>query len=243
LKAYAADSVCRGFFHVKGHPVVYERIRLPACVSSAERGLSFKHVFVAMLVAVFLTVTGDAKAGLSGWNAAISADNPLNWYRFDEASGTSCADSGSDGLDGTYDGAILNQEGRFGAGTAVRFDGSGNNRVTFGSPSHLTGSWTVEYIVRKIGSASQALHDDTTTSIRLVQWGTNGVVGFTRYGVRDYTFNAQPGQDLILPTGQWVHLAFRKNSAGTQVFIDGVLAGTTTDSVDFPHRSTDCRPL
>jgi len=189
-----------------------------------------------MLVAVFLTVTGDAKAGLSGWNAAISADNPLNWYRFDEASGTSCADSGSDGLDGTYDGAILNQEGRFGAGTAVRFDGSGNNRVTFGSPSHLTGSWTVEYIVRKIGSASQALHDDTTTSIRLVQWGTNGVVGFTRYGVRDYTFNAQPGQDLILPTGQWVHLAFRKNSAGTQVFIDGVLAGTTTDSVDFPRR-------
>jgi len=221
---------------VKGHPVVYERSQLPACLRSVERGLSFKHVFVAILLAAFLTVTGDAKAGLPAWNAAISADNPLNWYRFDEASGTSCTDSGSNGLDGTYDGPILNQEGLFTAGTAIRFDGSGNNRVTFGSPAHLTGSWTVEYIVKKIGSASQALHDDTTTSTRLVQWRTNGVVGFTLYGIRDYTFNAQPGQNLILPTGQWVHLVFRKNSAGTQVFIDGVLAGTTIDSVAFPRR-------
>ena len=229
-------SVCGGSCQVKGHPMVCERIQLPACLRSVRRGPSFKHLFVVILVAAFLTVTGDAKAGLPGWNAAINADNPLNWYKFDESSGTSCADSGSNGLTGTYDGAILNQEGLFGAGTAIRFDGSGNNRVTFGSPSHLTGSWTVEYIVKKIGSASQALHDDTTTSIRLVQWGTNGVVGFTLYGVRDYTFNAQPGQNLILPTGQWVHLVFRKNSSGTQVFIDGVLAGTTTNSVAFPRR-------
>ncbi|HEX3725164.1 MAG TPA: hypothetical protein VHV08_02935, partial [Pirellulales bacterium] len=36
------------------------------------------------------------------WNSTIAASNPLDWYRFNELSGSTAIDYGSQHLNGTY---------------------------------------------------------------------------------------------------------------------------------------------
>ncbi|NQT03047.1 MAG: hypothetical protein HQ580_13545, partial [Planctomycetes bacterium] len=62
-----------------------------------------KKMFFLVFVVLVLVIGSPTQAGLSEWEAAINGDNPLNWYKFDET-GTDCIDSGSEGLNGTYDG-------------------------------------------------------------------------------------------------------------------------------------------
>ena len=190
-----------------------------------------------------LSIGSLAQAGLAEWEAAINGDNPLHWYKFDETTGTDCVDSGSAGLGGTYDGVTLGEQGHFGAGTAVRFDRSPENRVNLTGGTDLDTSWTVEYIVKNMKPAaandSMALHDSDSTSVRLAGWTALGEVGFTLYGVADYQFTPEEGltlEDLVIPVGEWMHLAWRRDDAGgTQMFFNGKLVGTSTDSVAFPR--------
>jgi len=193
---------------------------------------------------VLLPAIGSlAQAGLAEWEAAINSANPLHWYKFDETTGTDCIDSGSEGLRGTYDGVTLGVQGHFGAGTAVRFDRSPQNRVNLTGGTDLDTSWTVEYIVMNMKPAaaqdSMALHDSDSTSVRLAGWTALGEVGFTLYGVEDYQFTPEEGltlEDLVIPVGEWMHLAFRRDDAGgTQIFFNGKLVGTHTSSVAFPR--------
>ena len=96
---------------------------------------------------VVLAMGSVVQADLAGWEAAISDANPLHWYKFNET-GADCLDSGSGGLNGTYDGVSLGQEGLFGEGTAVGFERIGANRANFTGATDLPGPWTVEYIVK-----------------------------------------------------------------------------------------------
>jgi len=196
------------------------------------------------LIVSFILVTATCsvvQADLAGWEAAISDANPLHWYKFDET-GTDCLDSGSGGLNGTYDSVSLGQEGRFAPGTAAAFERIGANRANFTGATDLPGPWTVEYIVKttKVPAAndSQALHDSDTTSIRLAGWTALGEAGFTLYGVADYRFTPEAGltlNDLVIQPDIWMHLAFRNDGSGTQLFFDGVLVGTSTDMIDLPR--------
>jgi hypothetical protein len=191
---------------------------------------------------IFISATcGVVQADLAGWEAVISDANPLHWYKFDETS-MDCIDSGSGGLNGTYDGVSLGQEGLFEPGTAVGFERTGANRANFTGATNLPGPWTVEYIVKTTkppaGSDSQALHDSDTTSIRLAGWTSLGEAGFTLYGVADYQFTPATGltlNDLVIQQDVWTHMVFRNNGSGTQLFFDGVLVGTSPDSIDLPR--------
>jgi len=197
-----------------------------------------------VLLVSFILVSaacGVVQADLAGWEAAISDANPLHWYKFDETS-TDCIDSGSGGLNGTYDGVSLGQEGRFGAGTAVGFERTGANRANFTGATDLSGPWTVEYVVKTTkapaGTDSQALHDGDSTSIRLAGWTALGEAGFTLYGVADYQFTPAEGltlNDLVIQQDVWMHLVFRNNGSGTQLFFDGVLVATSTDMIELPR--------
>jgi len=196
------------------------------------------------LVVAFVLVSAACsvvQADLAGWEAAISDADPLHWYKFDET-GSECIDSGSGGLNGTYDSVALGREGRFGPGTAAAFERVGANRVNFAGAENLPGPWTVEYIVKttKAPAAqdSQALHDSDTTSIRLAGWTALGEAGFTLYGVADYRFTPEAGltlNDLIIQPDVWMHLAWRNDGSGTQLFFDGVLVGTSTDMIELPR--------
>jgi hypothetical protein len=191
-----------------------------------------------------LTLLGIVQADpQADWETAITAANPLHWYKFDETSGTDCIDSGSGKLNGKYDGPTPGQAGFFGSTSAATFTRvGGTNTAVFTGAANLTGQWTVEYVVMSTKAAaandSMALHDSDTTSIRLAGWTSIGEVGFTLYGVADYQFTPAAGytlQNLVAPQNEWIHLTFRRDGSGTQVFINGELMGTSTSSVDLPQ--------
>ncbi|MHC4147454.1 MAG: LamG-like jellyroll fold domain-containing protein, partial [Planctomycetota bacterium] len=136
----------------------------------------------------------------------------------------------------------MGQEGLFGPGTAVGFERTGANRANFADATDLPGPWTVEYIVKTTkppaANDSQALHDSDATSIRLGGWTSLGEAGFTLYGVADYQFTPIAGYaltDLVIQPDVWMHLVWRNDGAGTQVFFNGKLVGTSSDSVDLPR--------
>jgi hypothetical protein len=180
---------------------------------------------------------------LADWEAAIAAGNPLHWYRFNETAGTDCLDSGSGKLNGTYDGPTPGQPGFFGSTTAATFTrAGGTNTARFTGAANLAGQWTAEYIVMSTKAAaandSMALNDSDTTSVRLAGWTSLGEMGFTLYGVADYQFTPSAGytlQNLIAPQDEWIHLTFRRDGSGTQVFVNGEMMGTSSNSVDLPR--------
>ncbi|MCP4610221.1 MAG: LamG domain-containing protein [Planctomycetes bacterium] len=200
-----------------------------------------KKLIYLVSVILILAIGSLAQAGLPEWETAISADNPLNWYKFDET-GSDCIDSGSEGLNGTYDGVSLSQDGFLGAGTAVGFERIGANRADFAGAADMPGPWTVEYIVKTTkppaANDSQALHDGDATSIRLAGWTADGEAGFTLYGVADYRFTPEGDltlTDLIIQPDVWMHLVWRNDGSGTQLFFNGQLVATSPDSVDLPR--------
>jgi hypothetical protein len=202
----------------------------------------YRKVIYLISFVLVLAIAGPAQAGLSEWEAAISDANPLHWYKFNETTGTDCIDSGSAGLNGAYDGVSLAQEGFFGAGTAAGFERSGANRANFTGATDMPGPWTVEYIVKTTkppaANDSQALHDSDTTSIRLAGWTSLGEAGFTLYGVADYQFTPAEEltlNDLVIQPDIWMHLTFRNDGNGTQLFFNGTLVGTSNDSIDLPR--------
>jgi len=201
----------------------------------------FRKLIYLTFSLILISATCDVvQADLARWESVISDANPLHWYKFNETS-TDCIDSGSGGLNGTYEDVSLSQEGFFGPGTAVGFTRTGANRAIFTGASDLPGPWTVEYIVKttKIpaGTDPQCLNDSATTSIRLAGWTSVGEAGFTLYGVADYQFTPAAGltlNDLVIQQDVWLHLVWRNNGSGTQFFMDGQLAASTADMIDLP---------
>jgi hypothetical protein len=207
-----------------------------------RRTIMFKKMIYLISVILILASGNLTQAGNSEWEAAISSDNPLHWYKFNETIGSDCIDSGSAGLNGTYDGVSLAQEGFFGAGTAVGFERSGANRANFENATDMPGPWTVEYIVKTTkppaANDPQALHDSDATSIRLAGWTADGEAGFTLYGVADYRFTPEGDLtlvDLVIQPDEWMHLVWRNVGNSTQLFFNGQLVGTSPDSIDLPR--------
>src|SRR2546421_2174813 len=53
-------------------------------------------------------------------------------------------------------------------------------------------------------------------------------VGFTKWGVADYSFN------YIAPLGEWVHLVFVGTTTNTQLYVNGGLQDIQTPTIDMP---------
>lgn len=204
-----------------------------ALFKNAKTSIYLRIVFVGVLWNTLLVA--DLSAG--PWEEAISNKSPLNWYRFDETAGTICEDHGSEELNGVYDpNAVLAQEGVFGVADAVSFNSSDGSLVLLNG-SDITSDWTAEFIIKKTSGGYQILFEGSDYSLRLGQWNATEQVGFTEYRVADYTFTPEPGQSVVLPEELWVHLVLRKNSDGTQVFINGTLTGLSSDSIPLPRAS------
>jgi hypothetical protein len=200
-----------------------------------------KLIYLACSFILMSAACGVVQAGLAEWEDAISGANPLHWYKFNET-GTNCIDSGSGGLNGTYESVSLGQEGFFGPGAAVGFERTGANRASFTGATDLPGPWTVEYVVKTTkppaGSNAQCLHDSTATSIRLAGYTSLGEAGFTLYGVADYQFTPATGltlNDLVIQQDVWMHIVWRNNGSGTQLFFDGKLVGTSSSMIALPR--------
>lgn len=197
-----------------------------------------KNIIVAFILISLCITAFNALADEVSWNATMQAANPLHWYRFDELPGdANCIDYGSAALDGIYQSLVdQGQEGVFGPGKAVRFERGGSEDVMWTQGGTLpSAEWTAEFIVKKMSEeVAQALCDSELYSLRLVGWTDNGGLGFTVYNVLDYGFDPVPGKSLVVPLNEWSHITFRKNTEGTQVFINGEMVGTTTITINLP---------
>ncbi len=197
-----------------------------------------RRLFYLTFCVLVLIANGAAQAGIQKWENVIRDAGPVHWYRFNEAPGSTIADDqGSADLDGVYRDLVeLGQEGFFGAGQAVRFERGGQNDVMWTQGGDIgTDEWTAEFIVMKMSNTvAQALSDSSSYSLRIVGWGVDEELSFTEYGVIDARFDAVAGADLVAPVEEWIHVAYRKSGGETQVFLNGVLVGTTSTLADCP---------
>ena len=172
----------------------------------------------------------DATEVISPFDAAVLADSPVHWYKFDEPEGsTTLVDHGSGGVDGEYIGVEPGQEGATGAGEAAFFpaDPDINDLVSFGEGTTITEEWSAEFIVNKGNdTTSQALINGPNTSIRLRAWG-NSVAGVTQYGVADYLF-----EGAVAPVEEWAHIVFVTSEGATKYYQNGALLAEGAFAVD-----------
>jgi hypothetical protein len=142
-----------------------------------------RYITICLALATFAI----ASPAYADWNSTIAASNPLNWYRLDELSGSTAIDYGSQHLNGTYGtGALDAIRGIPGlVGTAVQF---GNQSSVFLHASDLTGDWSAEFVLDRIGSkASSTLIRGVpfafpSTALKLEQYPNTEQIGFTQYG-------------------------------------------------------------
>ncbi len=91
--------------------------------------------------------------------------------------------------------------------------------------------WTASFWVKREDSANSnaALLESSAYSLKLEQYpNTNKKVGFTKYGVADYTFNYEA------PIDSWIHLVFVGTQAETMLYVDGTLNDTVSNSISCP---------
>lgn len=122
-------------------------------------------------------------------------------------------------------------EGRFGA--AYAFDGV-DDQIQLGAGSIPKGSdkggWAASMWVRRERSpdVSSALFMSSTHALKLEQYGTaDRRVGFTAYGVGDYSF------PFTVPA-EWTHLVFMDTAAGTVLYANGVQVGLNSLRIPLP---------
>lgn len=188
-----------------------------------------KPTLVCFAIALGLTSWSQVRAD---WNSTIAASNPLNWYQFNELSGSLAVDHGSQQLDGTYGtGALDATRGAVGlVGVAAEF---GNQSTIFLNGSQITGDWTAEFVLKRIGSKSSSVlirgvpFAFPSTALKLEQFNNTGQVGYTQYGAADRVF-APP---VFSPLDEWIHLVYVKTGLGMNVYLDGVLAGTNPSTI------------
>ena len=114
-------------------------------------------------------------------------------------------------------------------GLAFRFDGtSGYASVTATS---LPPPWTACLWVNRQNSpeSGAALLGDGSYEIKLEQYNGTRQVGFTQFGVGDFTFG------YIVPANIWTHLAFVGTTGGIALYTNGVLQSTLTNVIPLPR--------
>jgi hypothetical protein len=112
-------------------------------------------------------------------------------------------------------------------GAALSFDGVASY-VSIGA-SPVSPPWTAEFWVNRQDAPnySASLLGDGSTALKLEQFNFTRQVGFTRFGVADYTFN------YSAPANTWVHLAFVSDTT-TRLYVNGVLQDTYPATIPLP---------
>ena len=113
------------------------------------------------------------------------------------------------------------------AGSALSFNGTASYVSVGAAP--LSPPWTAEFWVNRQDAPnfSASLLGDGSTALKLEQYSFSRQVGFTKFGVADYTFN------YTAPAGTWVHLAFVCDTS-TRLYVNGVLQDSNSYVIDLP---------
>jgi hypothetical protein len=197
-----------------------------------------KHWLVALtLLLVMPSLVHAACSGPGAYGTAVCADSPVRYYRLNESSGTTAADSSGNGVNGTYAGSGVTYSVAGPPGitdTAVTFNGS-TGKMTGAAPSNFpfpgNTTFTMEVWVKIPVSF---------TSATIVQSDGNNWIALTSGGkIECGYFNAGSQVEdspLSYNDNKW-HLAdcnLVNNSAVITLYVDGasVASGTKGGSAN-----------
>ncbi len=200
-------------------------------VSSGAGAVNSSGLYTAPTTATTDTVT--ATAGSIQGSAVVSVIPGLRGYwKLDEGTGTTAADSSGNGNAGTLQGGVTWTTGPNGS-PALQFDGT-SGYVSIGNPSilNITGQITVSawIQIQATGGNRNIVEHGYSTS-------PNGEV-FLRLNGSNYQFGTWNGSTYYVSTaipsgdvGSWVHLAGVYDGTAWRLYRNGVLLASQTASV------------
>lgn len=191
---------------------------------------------LASAFAALALLGADVAVAQTTYQAAVLADGPIAYYRFEEVSGTTAADTSGNGNAGTYTNSpTLGQSSAPQLGRAVRFDGVDDFVQT---PRTVGGNFTLELWVNTTATCptgGQAYEGNGLIWSDLGGLGNDFVLACLNNHASFFTGNPDTSIEStsVLNTGQWHHVvATRTQGGATQVFINGVLQATGTTNAN-----------
>ena len=169
----------------------------------------------------------------------IDYDNGLMaWHRFDDTSGNTSIDLGPNGNNGTLNGTLIVDSGRF--GKAGKFDGIDDALIVNYSNSlnnAINNSVTISVWVYPTSNLTGARH--------IVSKGDTGGIILKGIGTRDVAFQISENSlrtfNEALPLNAWTHIAasYNKNTSEAKIYINGIINNTGSYSTYFSLYPTD----
>lgn len=166
-----------------------------------------------------------ALAALQGKAARMPLEGIFAWWEFERDSDGRISDSSGRGVMATAHGPAP-APGKVGKGLAFEKEG---DHILLGGDD-LPPPWTLALWLfkKEVESPCKFLMDSGAHGLRLEQIATVKKVGFTKYGVQDYSF------DYTAPANRWVHLTFVCSEADLRLYADGKEVGTNPSRISLP---------
>lgn len=163
----------------------------------------------------------DVYTNLSA-NCVANPSGLVNWWR-GENNGNDSAGANNAGLSN----GVAFATGM--VGRAFSFDGI-DDFLQIGAPA-ISPPWSAEFWVNRQATTndSAVLLGDFATALKLEQFQNTHRVGYTIWGVGDYSFN------YTAPLGTWTHLVFVGSSSNIQLYANGVSQGTIATNWTLPR--------
>ena len=173
----------------------------------------------------YTTIADNAKSsGIEIIPASGQTSGLAGYWKFDEGSGTSTADSSGLGNNGSFNGGVGWTSGQFGA--AAHFDGTGyiaagvNGLPAANAPQTISWWLTVPSIPSGVANVLSLSNDAAQSA---VQPGfRNGTFGVWSYG-GSFLVSTTPAS-----TGAWHHYAYTFDGTTHSLYVDGVLKNSST---------------
>lgn len=195
---------------------------------------------LVLLLALCFVVPSLAHAACSGpgaYGTAVCADSPLGYWRLDETSGTSAADSSGNGHPGTYasSGVTYSTVGPTGLGdTGVTFDGTNGNMTGLSATNNGTTAWSEEawFEATDVTTYRQIITgtNGTNTYFHITLNLTTGTVSGCYYSAGDFCITTTGAWN----DGNWHLVDYTWVNGGQKLYIDGVLRASDTQTIGLP---------
>lgn len=187
---------------------------------------------------------GATSLNTDTFETAITAHNPVAYWRLGESSGTTAADDAGTAQDGTYtNGVVLAADGIGSiSDTAADFDGV-DDRVDVSHHSDLElANGTIQFWFKAdtLGTGDQGLMAKNNSGYDAGSWliymSTSGKVHYRVEGSGSASSIATNSNDVTV--GNWHHVAATFGSGGMKLYFDGVLKGTRSSRTDAMSSNT-----
>ncbi len=171
----------------------------------------------------------------AGLSSAISSLSPFIYWKFDETSGTTFADSSGNGWNGTFNGTYsLNQASALESGVSTGFS-NGYGRLAHNSALNLSGDYTIEGLVRFSSGGYTYIHSKYSGSagVGTLVTNHNGRVRFLENSAANVWSNR------YINDGRWHHLSFVRRGDDMEIWVDGELDAVQTVTQPVMTTSTE----